>query len=101
MKELQLAIYSMSAEQRELATVTLNKWGWPLELENLKPSGFDDMTDAEKYRDKAFRFLTDELHKWVSPKASSWAWWKSEVEDARPERHCEWWANFTGEKPTE
>jgi hypothetical protein len=85
-----LRLAAMDEESRGMAWVQANKFEWPDALADLKPTGWDGLTDRQK-RDSAEGWAMWEcVNGMTNPYQRSRSWWVHAL-GRTPEEHDKWW----------
>jgi squalene cyclase len=88
----------LTAQERAKAACQHNCWEWPEALAEIKPEGFDSLTNMGRHTLPEFRQIEKVLSDMVSEFDYSQQWWVTECRETA-EAHLNWWCSGKSRYP--
>lgn len=85
-------LYELPEDARHSIYVDANCFRWPEIFADVKPEGWEGMTDKERYNHPSAKVVWDAIQMATTAFGRSRAWWTIQLQRT-PEAHLEWWNN--------
>jgi hypothetical protein len=85
-------LYELPEDARHAIYVDANRYEWPGIFADIKPEGWQEMNNKERYDHPSSKVVWDAIQMATTEFGRSRAWWTISLEET-PEAHLEWWNN--------